>query len=96
MPDAVSAVQERLVADGLLLRGPTGLRTTPRWQAAMARAALALQRAQAPWADLRLPIAAALVERYPALGDAELADLVEAMAAVEAAELPTSVAGAER
>jgi hypothetical protein len=96
MPDAGSAAQERLVADELLLRGPAGLRTSPRWQAAMARAAFTLQRARAPWSDLRLPIAAALLERYPALGDAELAELVEAMAAVETAELPPSVAGAER
>ncbi|GEJ58404.1 hypothetical protein [Anaeromyxobacter diazotrophicus] len=94
MPEADPAALERLVEDGLLQRGPRRLRTSPRWQAAMARAALALQRAGAPWADLRLPIAAALVERYPGLEDAALAPLVEAMLAVEQSELPAVAGGA--
>lgn len=93
MPEADPVALERLVEDGLLQRGPQRLRTSPRWQAAMARAALALQRAGAPWGDLRLPIAAALVERYPGLGDAALAPLVEAMLAVEQAELPLVAGG---
>ena len=87
MPDADPLALERLVEDGLLQRSPR-LRTSPRWQAAMARAALALKRGGAPWGDLRLPIAAALIERYPGLGDEALAPLVEAMLAVEEAELP--------
>jgi hypothetical protein len=70
----------RLAADGLLEDGgPDGRRPTPRWRAAMARSALRLQRTGAPWRDLRVPIAAALVELYPELGDEELARTVEAM-----------------
>jgi hypothetical protein len=83
MPDPA----DRLLADGLLRREGERWRTTPRWQAAMARAALGLQRAQAPWRDLRLPIAAALLERYPDATDEEVAALVEVMLPVEEAEL---------
>lgn len=83
MPDPV----EVLLRDGLLRREADRMRTTPRWQAAMARAALVLQRAGAPLEDLRLPIASALVERYPSASDAELAALVEVMLPVEEAEL---------
>lgn len=81
MPDAHAL--ERLIADGYLRRDGARLTATPRWQAALARAALRLQRAQAPWRDLRLPIAAALAEPYAALDDEALATLVEAMVAVE-------------
>jgi hypothetical protein len=77
----------RLVEDGYLRREDGRLRTTPRWQAAMARSAIALQAAGAPWNDLRLPIAGALAEHYASLTDNELADLVEVMLPVEEAEL---------
>lgn len=90
MPDPI----EDLVADGLLRREEGRLRSTPRWQAAMARAALGLQRASAPWKDLRLPIAAALLEQYPHATDAALAALVEAMLPVEEAELAAAWGGA--
>ncbi len=83
MPDPL----DRLVEDGLLRREGDRARTTARWQAALARAALRLQRAGAPWKDLRLPIAAALLERYAEASDEELAALVEAMVPVEEAEL---------
>jgi len=83
MPDSL----DRLVEDGLLRREGDRARTTARWQAALARAALRLQRAGAPWKDLRLPIAAALLERYAEASDEELAALVEAMVPVEEAEL---------
>ena len=76
----------RLIEQGFLQPCDTGLRTTRRWQAALARAALALQRAGAPW-DLRLPIAAALADHDPALSDLELAELVEAMIPIQEAEL---------
>jgi len=81
--------RERLIADGLLAV-ESGVRTytTARAKAALARAALLLQRAGAPWRDLRLPLAAVLAERYPELPDAELADLVEVMLPVVTAELP--------
>jgi hypothetical protein len=78
---------EVLLADGFLRREGDRTRTTARWQAAMARVALALQRAGAPWKDLRLPIAAALLERHPDVPDDELAALVEAMLPVEEEEL---------
>ena len=79
--------EEVLRADGLTRRDGDRTRTTPRWQAAMARAALRLQRDGAPWQDLRLPVAAALLESYPDASDEELAALVEAMLPVEEAEL---------
>jgi hypothetical protein len=94
MPDP--GALERLVEDGYLRPGEGRLRTTARWQAAMARAAHALQRAGAPAADLRLPIAAVLVEAYAGLADSELADLVEAMLPVEEAELEPILAAQTR
>jgi hypothetical protein len=78
---------ERLIEDGYLRHEAARLRTTARWQAALARAAFLLQRADAPWSDLRLPIAAALAEPYQALDDDALAALVEVMLSVEQAEL---------
>ncbi len=77
---------ERLLAEGLVRREGERVRTTARWQAAMARAALALQRAGAPM-DLRLPVVAALVERLPEAADDELTALVEVMLPIEEAEL---------
>ncbi len=78
---------EILRSDGLIRQDGGRSRTTARWQAAMARAALGLQRSGAPWQDLRLPIAAALLERYPEATDEDLAALVEVMLPVEEAEL---------
>jgi len=91
MPE--DAAVRRLIEDGFLDHGETGLRTTRRWQGALARAAFALQRAGAPW-DLRLPIAAALADHDPALSDRELAELVEAMVPVQEAELQRLVGSA--
>lgn len=85
MPDPRAL--DRLVSEGLAVRDGERVRTTRRWQAAMARAALRLLRDGAPSDDLRLPIAAALTELHPELPDEELADLVHAMLPVEAAEL---------
>jgi hypothetical protein len=74
----------RLETDGLVARDHGELRTTRKWQGAMARAAVRLYRAGDPGHDLRVPIAAALLEVYPsAVGDEELAELVEAMLPVE-------------
>ncbi len=89
MPEPVDV----LLGDGLIRREGDRTRTTPRWQAAMARAAYALHRSEAAWKDLRLPIAAALLERYPGATDAELAGLVEAMLPVEEAELTAAWGG---
>jgi hypothetical protein len=53
----------------------------------MARAAHRLYRSDAPWQDLRLPIAAALLDTCDGLADAELADFVEVMLPIEQREL---------
>jgi hypothetical protein len=91
MPDGGDALA-RLVEAGFLRREDGGrVRSAARWQAALARAAFRLQRAGAPW-DLRLPIAAALVESFPELPDETIAALVEQMLRVEEAELPPEVA----
>ncbi len=84
---------EVLLADGLIRRDGERTRTTARWQAGMARAALVLQRGNAPWRDLRLPIAAALLEWYPDAPDDELAGLVEAILPVEEAEISAAWGG---
>jgi hypothetical protein len=89
MPDPF----ERLVAEGLVRLDEGRPRTTPRWQAAMARAALGLLRASAPWKDLRLPVVQAMVERFPAATDEQIADLVEAMVGIEEAELAPLLGG---
>ena len=78
---------KRLVGDGFLRREGGRTRTAPRWQAAMARAAARLKQEAAPWRDLRLPIAAALLESYPAVDDEFLVSLVDAMMNVEESEL---------
>jgi len=78
---------KRLAADGFLRSEGGRTRTAPRWQAAMARAAARLKQEAAPWRDLRLPIAAALLESYPAVDDEFLVSLVEAMTHVEESEL---------
>ncbi len=81
-------MRERLAADGLLRREGDRYRTTRKWQAAMARAALRLYGVNDRRSDLRVPITVALMDIYGAtLPDAELADAVEAMLRIEAAEL---------
>jgi hypothetical protein len=78
---------DRLAAEDLIRFEGERTRTTKRWQAAMARAAFGLQRAGAPFKDLRLPVIAALVDRFPEATDDEIADLAETMIAVEEQEL---------
>ncbi|HVI96947.1 MAG TPA: hypothetical protein VM753_23190 [Anaeromyxobacter sp.] len=90
MPDP--GALDRLVAEELVVRVGERVRTTRRWQAAMARAALRLLRDGAPANDLRLPIAVALAELHPELPDEALAELVHAMLPVEAAELAPGAA----
>lgn len=86
---------ERLVADGLLCREGDVFRTTRRWQAAMARAAFQLARTKDDRDDLRLPIAAALIELYADhFGDEDLVNAIAAIAPIEAAELTSTGAGA--
>ncbi len=86
------AAAEALVAAGLLVRGEHGLATTRRWQAAMARAAARLYAAEAPWQDLRLPIALALADLVTA-DDDTLVGYVEVMLDVESAALRRTFGG---
>ena len=81
----------QLERDGLLRREQAILRTTRRWQAALARAAFRLYSIDDPGDDLRLPIAAALLELYgPDQPSERIAKLVEAMLPIELAELNPS------
>lgn len=78
----------RLVADGLLRREADVYRTTRRWQAAMARAAVRLYGQGNSGRDLRVPIAFALVQLYGAdAPDDALAGYVEAMLPIEEGEI---------
>lgn len=77
-----------LEADGLLRREGDRLRTTRRWQSAMARAAFRLVGSGVDGDDLRVPVASALVELYGnERTEEELADLVEAILPIEQREL---------
>jgi len=81
---------DRLEHDGLIRRDQAGqaLRTTKRWQAAMARAALRFLRTDEGGDDLRVPVVAALLELYgPETSNDQIADYLEAMLPIEAAEL---------
>jgi hypothetical protein len=75
---------QRVEQDGLAVREGGVLRTTRKWQRAMARAALHLYEGGDPGADLRVPIASALLELYgDRVEDEELAALVETMLPIE-------------
>jgi|HubBroStandDraft_6_1064221.scaffolds.fasta_scaffold69528_3 hypothetical protein len=81
-------LEARLLADGLLRRAESGLRSTRRWQAAMARAALRLLGAGQDGDDLRVPIASALIEIYgDDLDDEAVADAIAVMFPIELSEL---------
>jgi hypothetical protein len=91
MPDQAEMLA-RLEADGLIRREAACHRTTRRWQAAMARAALRLLRAGDAPEDLRAPIAAALLELYEdRLDDDGLVSCIEVMLPIERAQLPPSL-----
>jgi hypothetical protein len=86
MSDERSCVA-RLEGDGLVRREAGVLRTTRRWQAAMARAAARLSAGDRD-DDLRAPIAGALIELYgEALDEEALVDLIHAILPIEIAEL---------
>jgi hypothetical protein len=80
---------QQLERDGLLRREQARFRTTRRWQAAMARAALRLSRTEEVRDDdLRIPIVSALLELYgEALSRERIVELVEVMLPIEAVEL---------
>ena len=86
MPD--EEILAALEAEGLVSRDDAGVKPTRRWRAAMARAARRLALEHAPWKDLRLPIAVALVELRSNLSDQGIARRVEALLPLEAAGLP--------
>ena len=78
----------RFAADDLLRREGDTYRTTRRWQAAMARAAVRLYEQGGDGSDLRVPIALALVDIYGAdTPDDTLAGWVEAILPIETAEV---------
>jgi hypothetical protein len=78
----------RLARDGLICRVKDEHRTTRRWQGAMMRAASRLMVSGDDLSDLRVPVAAAIVEIYGGeLGDTELTHLVEVMTPIELHEL---------
>jgi hypothetical protein len=83
VPD--DATLEALRAADLVAVDAGRVRTTRRWQAAMARAAARLLLDGAPF-DLRLPVAGALVELVQ-VDDETLVRYVEAMVAVESGAL---------
>ena len=77
-----------LEADGLVRRVGERFRTTRRFQSAMARAAFRLVGAGIDGDDLRVPVAAALLEIYGVEEPEEhIADLVEAILPIEEREL---------
>jgi hypothetical protein len=87
MLEESNAALEELVRDGLVRVDAGEARTTRRWQAAMARAALRLARQREDLEDLRLPVVAAMLELYAGAPDEVLARRVEAMLPVEAREV---------
>jgi hypothetical protein len=85
MPSREEVVAQLTAAELVALHDGR-LRTTRRWQGALARAAVRLYAEGAPWKDLRLPIAAALVELL-STDDDTLVACVDVMLAVEVEEL---------
>jgi hypothetical protein len=83
-----AAVVAELVRDGLIERRGDRLRTTRRWQSAMARAAFKLLSEGNRGDDLRLPMIVALVEVYGEECSPErLVDCVETLLPIELFEL---------
>lgn len=75
---------EQLRGLGLLHEEGGALRTSSRFHAAMARAALRLLAAEAPDHDLRLPIAEALVElEGDGVSDEQLTRWIEVLLPIE-------------
>lgn len=85
MPDG--GAERRLIGAELVSSSGGRLRTTRRWQSAMARAAGELYGQKLPF-DLRLPIAMALTEIFGAeVPSDELVELIDAMLPIELSEL---------
>jgi hypothetical protein len=91
-----NAWKSRLELDGLIERSEDTIRTTRLWQAALARAAFQLFRDGEELADIRVPIAAALAERYPGIENNDLATVVSVMFPIAVGELSAIEAAARR
>ena len=79
---------QTLLSRGLLEQEGDSLRTTRKWQSAMARASLHLYQQGDDGDDLRVPIARALIELCgDSMDDEELAHCVAAMLPIEARAL---------
>ena len=76
-------VLARLEQDGLVLRTDGVVKTTRRWQGAMARAALRLVDAREVREDIRIPMAMALLELYEGVDDRELIAMIEVLLPLE-------------
>ena len=89
------AALARLEADGLVFRAAENWKTSRPWQRAMARTAARLYEAGDPGADLRVPIALAMLDTYGSELDEELlAGLIEAMLPIETTSLGLSAMSA--
>ena len=81
--EASERVLARLEQDGLVRRRAGAVRTTRRWQGAMARAALRLVDAKEVREDIRIPMAMALLELYEGVDDDELIGMIEVLLPLE-------------
>ena len=73
-------VEERLTADGFVRQSADHLAPTPRWHAAVARAAVALMLQGEELQDIRVPVAWALAQVYASsTTDEELVEMVAVM-----------------
>jgi hypothetical protein len=81
--EASERVLARLEQDGLVRRHDGVVRTTRRWQGAMARAALRLVDAKEVREDIRIPMAMALLELYDGVDDRELIKMIEVLLPLE-------------
>ena len=72
----MSEVHERLIADDFVIARGEG---TPRWHAALARAATQLLSRGEDLEDLRVPVAWALLQHNRSASDEELVELVAVM-----------------
>jgi hypothetical protein len=90
------AWKSRLEIDGLIELGEGTVRTTRLWQASLARAAFQLFRDGEELSDIRVPIAAALAERYPGIENNDLATVVSVMFPIALDELSAIETAARR
>ena len=91
--EALAGLLER----GVIVGEGTCFRTTARWHAAMARAALRLSvEGSGDGRDLRVPVVLALLDFFRDASDGELSLLVDALLPIEIAEVEPRSAKAGR